>query len=240
MLRIVSHLSALSTTRRAVPLALPPYYPQHFLEWLEVLEWAKIDSFRAMLMKSQLSCPVLWATSRSTKEEIQRLLEKIPLAPVTLTMPDGLSELRSMAPEVSLPVMIPLKLKLKFPTGQPSRIKGLGWTASTLSAMNAPAIGVGYSFLHLPSWSQPMINNIIIIMSCHYHGYPWPSLAISPYRSSPPAGLQGYIPYPYIAAVCMFELVVLLLLGHMWRSIGVHHLWARPCFSSMVLHVWFV
>ena len=23
-------------------------------------------------------------------------------------------------------------------------------------------------------------------------------------------------------------------------SIGVHHLWARPCFSSSVLHVWFV
>ena len=27
-----------------------------------------------------------------------------------------------------------------------------------------------------------------------------------------------------IAAVCMFELVVLLLLGQMWGSIGVHHL----------------
>ena len=38
------------------------------------------------------------------------------------------------------------------------------------------------------------------------------------------AGLQSYIPYPHIAAVCMFELVVLLLLGHMWGSIGVHHL----------------
>ena len=71
---------------------------------------------------------------------------------------------------------------------------------------------------------------IIIIMSCRQHGYPWPSLA----------GLQGYIPYPHIDAVCMFELVVLLLLGHMWGSIEVHHLWARPCFSSCVLHVWFV
>ena len=80
----------------------------------------------------------------------------------------------------------------------------------------------------------------IIIMSCRKHGYPWPSLATSPHRSSPPAGLQGYIPYPHIAAVCMFELVVLLLLGDMWGSIGVHHLWARPYFSSNVLHVWFV
>ena len=81
---------------------------------------------------------------------------------------------------------------------------------------------------------------IIIIMSCNQHGYSWPSLATSPYRSSPLAGLQGYIPYSHRAAVCMFELVVLLLLGHMWGSIGVHHLWARPYFSSSVLHVWFV
>ena len=33
---------------------------------------------------------------------------------------------------------------------------------------------------------------------------------------------QGYIPYPHRAAVYMFELVVLLLLGQMWWSIGVH------------------
>ena len=35
------------------------------------------------------------------------------------------------------------------------------------------------------------------------------------------AGLQGYIPYPHIAAVCMFELVILILLGHMWGSINI-------------------
>ena len=68
---------------------------------------------------------------------------------------------------------------------------------------------------------------IIFIRSCRLHGYPRPSLATSTYRSSPPAGLQSYIPYPHIAVVCMFELVVLLLLGHMWGPIGVHHLWAR-------------
>ena len=82
---------------------------------------------------------------------------------------------------------------------------------------------------------------IIIIMSCHQHGYPWPSLATSPYHSSPLAGLQGYSPYPHRAAVCMFKLVVLSLLGHMWGFIGVHHLWARPCFSSSVLRLtWIV
>ena len=73
---------------------------------------------------------------------------------------------------------------------------------------------------------------IIIIMSCHRHGYPWPSLAIFPYTSSPLAGLQGCIPYPHIAAGCMFVLVHLLLSGHMWGTIGVDHLWAIPCFSS--------
>ena len=81
---------------------------------------------------------------------------------------------------------------------------------------------------------------IIILMSCRQHGHPWPSLATSPYHSSPLAGLQGYILCPHIAAVCKFELVVLLLPSHMWGSIGVHHLWARPCFSSSALRVWFV
>ena len=54
--------------------------------------------------------------------------------------------------------------------------------------------------------------------------HPWPSLATSPYYSSPLAGLQGYIPCPHIAAVCKFELVVPPSLGHIWGSIGVHHL----------------
>ena len=63
---------------------------------------------------------------------------------------------------------------------------------------------------------------IIIIMSCRQHGYPWPSLATSPYRSSFLAGIQGYIQYPQRADVCMFELAVLLFIGHMWGSIGVH------------------
>ena len=81
---------------------------------------------------------------------------------------------------------------------------------------------------------------IIIIMSCCQHGYPWPSLATPPYRSLLLAVPQGYILYPHTAAVYRFELVVLLLLSHVLGSIGEHHLWARPCFSSSVLHVWFV
>ena len=56
-------------------------------------------------------------------------------------------------------------------------------------------------------------------MSRRQRGYPWPSLAISPYHSSPPAGLQSYI--LYIVAVCRFVLVVPLLHIHMWGSTGV-------------------
>ena len=89
-------------------------------------------------------------------------------------------------------------------------------------------------------FNEIYIYIIIIIMSRRQHGYPWPSLATFPYRSSPPAGLLGYILCPHIAAVCKFGLVVLLLLGHMWGSIGVRHLRARPCFSSSVRRVWLV
>ena len=78
-----------------------------------------------------------------------------------------------------------------------------------------------------------------IILSCHQHGYPWPSLATPPYRSSLLEGPQGYILYPHWATVCRLELVAILLLGHVRGSIGEHHLWARVCFSSSVLHVWF-
>ena len=42
---------------------------------------------------------------------------------------------------------------------------------------------------------------------------PDPLSPLFPYRPSPLAGLQGYIPYPQLAAECMFVLVVLLLPG---------------------------
>ena len=77
---------------------------------------------------------------------------------------------------------------------------------------------------------------IIIILSCHQHGYPWPSLATPLYRSSLLAGPQGtsriiaelqYVGSSWLPCFC----------SAMW---GKHHLWARPCFSSSVLYVWFV
>ena len=83
----------------------------------------------------------------------------------------------------------------------------------------------------------------IIIMSCHQYGYPWPSLATSPYYSSLLASLQGYILYPYIAAECMFELVVLLLLSHMrvWStSLMSSSLLLQQCPACLVRLTWLV
>ena len=129
---------------------------------------------------------------------------------------------------------------------------------SEQKAWNQDLLRYFWCFFHVQTWiaqmklfpSKPASTEdsydlqtfrfIIIIIMCRQHEYSLPSLAISPYRSSPLADLQGYIPYPHRAAVCMFELVILLLLGHMWGSIGVYYLWAHPCFSSSVLHVWFV
>ena len=58
----------------------------------------------------------------------------------------------------------------------------------------------------------------LIILSCHQHGYPWPSLATPPYRSLLSVGPQGYTPYPHRAAVSRFELVALPLLSHVSGS----------------------
>ena len=51
--------------------------------------------------------------------------------------------------------------------------------------------------------------DIIIIMSCHQHRYPWPFLAprfssLTLYHPLLPADLQGYILYRHRAAVCRF------------------------------------
>ena len=81
------------------------------------------------------------------------------------------------------------------------------------------------------SWINSM--NIFLIISCYQHGYPWPSLATPTNRLIASSRVQDYIPYRHRAAVGRFQLVVL----PMKRSTGVHHLWARPCFSSCVPHV---
>ena len=95
--------------------------------------------------------------------------------------------------------------------------------------------------IHPCCWSFiKVIIIIIIFLSCHWHGYPWPSVATPPYRSSLPADPQGYTSYPHRATVCRCELVALPLLGHVKGSIGVHYLWACPYFSNSAPHVWFV
>ena len=78
---------------------------------------------------------------------------------------------------------------------------------------------------------QILISLSTDLRQYHHHHHIVPpariSLTLSRHFSQsfmPLAGLQGYIPYPHIAAVCMFVLVFLLLFGHKWGSIGVHHL----------------
>ena len=69
------------------------------------------------------------------------------------------------------------------------------------------------------------VASVLISSSCHAASTDIldPFSPLLSYQSSLLAGLQGYIPYPNIAAVRMFELVVLLLLGHMRGSLGVNH-----------------
>ena len=74
----------------------------------------------------------------------------------------------------------------------------------------------------------------IIIMSCRQHRHPWPSLATPAYCSSLLAGPQGYVPYPQWAAVCWFELIDLLLFGHMRGSIRHFFMWAL----LLIVHTW--
>ena len=92
-------------------------------------------------------------------------------------------------------------------------------------------------FIPCPYWAD--VNKFLIVnrhssslSSCRAAGTDIPD-PLSPFLPivHPLWQVQGYIPYPYIAAVCMFELVILLLPGHMWMSIGVYHVWARPYFS---------
>ena len=91
-----------------------------------------------------------------------------------------------------------------------------------------------------------------ILLAYHHHHcvalLAWISLTLSRpslYRSLLLAGLQGYIPYPHIATVCIFEQVVLLLLGQM---LGVHRstslmslsLLLQQCPACLVRLTWIV
>ena len=117
-----------------------------------------------------------------------------------------------------------------------STVTTLSWfvTISTGSQMTSTERG-------LDILEQEIVtSHLIIILSCRQHRYPWSSLANPPNHSSLLVGPQGYIPYPHRVTVCRSELVALLLLSHVKWSIGKHHLWARPCFSSSVLQVSFI
>ena len=58
------------------------------------------------------------------------------------------------------------------------------------------------------------------------------------YRSSPSGRSSGL--HPVSSHSLLYVCFVLLFCSAICGGpIGVHHLWARPCFSSSVLYVWF-
>ena len=79
---------------------------------------------------------------------------------------------------------------------------------------------------------------IIIIMSCRRHGYPWPSLDTSPYRSSLLAGPLGYIPYPHIAGPPAFARPYEGV--HRSRSLMSSSLVLQQCPACLVRLTWIV
>ena len=162
------------------------------------------------------------------------------------TFANGLGDLGSVAGRV-IPKTQKMLLDTSLLNTQHYKVRIKAKVEQFRERSSTPPLDLGVVAIEKGAFGSPSTKvtnftyfTLFIIMSCRQHGYPRPSLATSLYHSSPPAGLQGYILYLHIAAVCKFKLVVLFLLGHMCGSIGVQHLRARPCFSSSVLRVWFV
>ena len=71
------------------------------------------------------------------------------------------------------------------------------------------------------SSSSNVVYRVLQFYKTHHHHHVTPSapsLTTPPYRPSLPAGSQNYIQYLHRAAVCMFKLVALPLLGHVKGS----------------------
>ena len=101
-----------------------------------------------------------------------------------------------------------------------------------------------YMYLLTLDTGAELISSSLSSSSCRTASTDIPD-PLSSLRSSPLAGLQGYIPYPHIAAVCMFEPVVLLLPGH---KVGFHRntslmsssLLLQQCPACLVRLTWIV
>ena len=103
-----------------------------------------------------------------------------------------------------------------------------------------------FVFLYLSPHYRIIFDYILSIIHIEYLWFVSESSSSSSCRAGstdipdPLSPLFLIVHRPQIVAECVFVLVVLLLHGDVWGSIRVHHLWVRPCFSSSVLHVWFV
>ena len=84
------------------------------------------------------------------------------------------------------------------------------WYSSYWKGSLRVTFDYGCQLYFLQLWISQIV--IIIIVSRHQHGDPWPFHATLLYRPLLPAGLQGYIPYRHRAAVCC------MLCSSMWRG----------------------
>ncbi len=96
--------------------------------------------------------------------------------------------------------------------------------------------------LRLKKLTEGLVN-MISVYEYHHHHHVVPPARISLTLSrnfSLSFIASGYIPYPPIAAVCMFELVVLLLLGYGRTSFMSSFLLLQQCPAYLVRLTWIV
>ena len=89
------------------------------------------------------------------------------------------------------------------------------------------------------------IYKYIYIMSCRSHRYPWPSLATSPFRSSPLAGSSGLHPVSSHSCCMYVRAGRPVLPGQMWgsrwsTSLMSSSLLLQPCSACLVRLTWIV
>ena len=100
-----------------------------------------------------------------------------------------------------------------------------GWLQQSLNLLFNEMLFIEFIWLSIANHHHLVVPSAWISLTLFHH----PSLSLI---------VSGFTPYPHRAAVCKFELVALLLLGHVKGSIGVPRLWTRLYFSSSVPHVW--
>ena len=89
-------------------------------------------------------------------------------------------------------------------------------------------------YIHTTKNEKLQLYIIIIMMSCRQHGYPWPSLATSPYHSSPYVGVHRSTSLMSSSLLlqhcpaCLVRLTcIVFLMGGKWPYINSIYKWAK-------------